>query len=44
MEFSAGTPYAAHKGEATAFPEVVPWICDALGGQFRIVTGDAGSR
>ena len=30
------------EGEATAFRELLPRICDELGGQFRIVTGDAG--
>jgi hypothetical protein len=30
------------EGESTAFREVYPKICDELGGQFRIVTGDAG--
>ncbi len=30
------------EGEATAFRELLPRICEALGGQFRIVTGDAG--
>jgi hypothetical protein len=28
--------------EATAFRELLPKVCEALGGQFRIVTGDAG--
>ncbi len=30
------------EGEATAFRELLPRIIDQLGGQFRIVTGDAG--
>ena len=30
------------EGEATAFRELLPRICDELGGHFRIVTGDAG--
>ncbi len=30
------------EGEATAFRELLPRVCDELGGQFRIVTGDAG--
>jgi hypothetical protein len=30
------------EGEATAFREMLPRVCDELGGQFRIVTGDAG--
>jgi predicted transposase YbfD/YdcC len=30
------------EGEATAFRELLPKVCDELGGQFRIVTGDAG--
>lgn len=30
------------EGEATAFRELLPRICDEFGGQFRIVTGDAG--
>jgi hypothetical protein len=30
------------EGEATAFRELLPRICEELGGQFRIVTGDAG--
>lgn len=30
------------EGESTAFRELLPRICDALGGHFRIVTGDAG--
>jgi predicted transposase YbfD/YdcC len=30
------------EGESTAFRELLPAICDQLGGQFRIVTGDAG--
>ncbi len=30
------------EGEATAFRELLPSVCDELGGQFRIVTGDAG--
>ena len=30
------------EGEATAFRELFPEVCEALGGQFRIVTGDAG--
>lgn len=30
------------EGESTAFRELLPRICDELGGQFRIVTGDAG--
>jgi hypothetical protein len=30
------------EGEATAFRELLPRICHEFGGQFRIVTGDAG--
>src|SRR6266545_3155832 len=30
------------EGEATAFRELLPRVCEELGGQFRIVTGDAG--
>ena len=30
------------EGEAPAFRELLPKVCDELGGQFRIVTGDAG--
>jgi hypothetical protein len=30
------------EGESTAFRELLPRICDALGSHFRIVTGDAG--
>jgi len=30
------------EGEATAFRELLPRICEEFGGQFRIVTGDAG--
>jgi len=30
------------EGESTAFRELLPKVCEALGGQFRIVTGDAG--
>lgn len=30
------------EGEATAFRELLPRICDELGGHFKIVTGDAG--
>ena len=30
------------EGEATAFRELLPRVCDELGGLFRIVTGDAG--
>jgi hypothetical protein len=30
------------EGESTAFRELLPKVCDKLGGQFRIVTGDAG--
>jgi len=30
------------EGESTAFRELLPSVCDALGGHFRIVTGDAG--
>jgi len=30
------------EGESTAFRELLPRVCEALGGQFRIVTGDAG--
>lgn len=30
------------EGEATAFRELLPKVCEELGGQFRIVTGDAG--
>jgi predicted transposase YbfD/YdcC len=30
------------EGEATAFRELLPRICEELGGQFKIVTGDAG--
>ena len=30
------------EGEATASRELLPRICDELGGQFRIVTSDAG--
>jgi len=30
------------EGESTAFRELLPKICDQLGGQFRIITGDAG--
>ena len=30
------------EGESTAFRELLPRVCDELGGQFRIVTGDAG--
>jgi len=30
------------EGESTAFRELLPRICDALGRHFRIVTGDAG--
>lgn len=30
------------EGEATAFRELLPKICEEFGGQFRIVTGDAG--
>jgi hypothetical protein len=30
------------EGEATAFRELLPRICDEFGGLFRIVTGDAG--
>jgi len=35
-------PIGSKEGEATAFRELVPRVCDELGGQFRIVTGDAG--
>ncbi len=30
------------EGESTAFRELLPKVCDELGGHFRIVTGDAG--
>jgi hypothetical protein len=30
------------EGESTAFRELLPRVCEALGGHFRIVTGDAG--
>lgn len=30
------------EGEATAFRELFPKICDEFGGQFQIITGDAG--
>jgi hypothetical protein len=30
------------EGEATAFRDLLPRICEELGGQFKIVTGDAG--
>ncbi len=30
------------EGEATAFRELLPKVCEEMGGQFRIVTGDAG--
>ena len=30
------------EGEATAFRELLPRLCEELGGLFRIVTGDAG--
>ncbi len=30
------------EGESTAFRELLPRICDQLGGHFRIITGDAG--
>jgi hypothetical protein len=30
------------EGESTAFRELLPSVCDALGAHFRIVTGDAG--
>jgi hypothetical protein len=30
------------EGEATAFRELLPRVCDELGGHFKIVTGDAG--
>jgi hypothetical protein len=30
------------QGEATAFRELLPRICEELGGHFRIVSGDAG--
>jgi len=33
---------AAKEGEATAFRELFPRVCAALGDKFRIVTGDAG--
>jgi hypothetical protein len=30
------------EGESPAFRELLPKVCEQLGGQFRIVTGDAG--
>ncbi len=30
------------EGESPAFRELLPTVCEQLGGQFRIVTGDAG--
>ena len=36
------TIIGSKEGEATAFRELLPKVCHELGGQFRIVTGDAG--